>query len=68
MQVDKTMNQFLKMDLSQYAGYAVGIINGKVEIKNKDPGIVLDKLMSKHNRNKDVALICVPNLKTAMSV
>lgn len=68
MQTDRTMNKFLRMDLSEYAGYAVGIINGKIEIKNKDPTIVLERLMSKNNKNKDIAFICVPNLKTAMSV
>ena len=67
-QNDKTLNTFANMELSQYSGYAIGIINGKIEIKNKDPKIVLDKLMSKHNKNKDIAFICVPNLKTAMSV
>ena len=65
---DKTMNQFFKIDFTKYAGYAIGIINGKIEVKNKDPDIVLKKLMSKHNKNKDMAFICVPNLKTAMSV
>lgn len=68
MGMDKTMNQFLKMDLSQYAGFAVGIINGKIEMKSKNPDEVLKKLISKQNKNKDVAFICVPNLKTAMSV
>ena len=65
---DKTLDKFAQMDLSQYSGYAVGIIDGKIELKGKDPKLVLKKLMSKQNKNKDIAFICVPNVKTAMSV
>jgi len=67
MQKDKTLDKFAKMDISQYAGMAVGIVDGKILFKNKDPGKVLKQLLSQKG-NKDTALICVPNAKTAMAI
>ena len=63
---DKTLDKFANMDLSQYAGLAVGIVNGKIHFQDPSPQKVL-RLLLKH-KNKDVALICVPNRKTAMCI
>ena len=67
-QNDKTLDKFANMDLNEYAGYAVGIVNGKIAFKDKNPKKVLDKLFSKNNKNKNVAIICVPNTKVAMAI
>ena len=65
-QNDKTLDKFASMDLSQYAGLAVGIVNGKIQFQDPSPQKVLRLLMKQ--KAKDVALICVPNRKTAMCI
>lgn len=65
-QVDKTMDKFATMDLSEYAGLAVGIVAGKIQFQDPSPQKILRLLMKQ--KNKDVALICVPNRKTAMCI
>ena len=65
-QNDKTLDKFANMDLSQYAGLAVGIVNGKIHFQDPSPQKVLRLLLKQ--KNKDVALVCVPNRKTAMCI
>ena len=55
------------MDLRGYAGLALGIVNGKIIFKNKDPSMVM-KLLLLQGKDKEVALICVPKVKMAMSL
>ena len=62
----KTLNRFLAMDLREYAGLAVGIVDGKIQFQDPSPQKVLRLLMKQ--KDKDVALICVPNRKTAMCI
>lgn len=60
------LDRFNAMDLRQYAGLAVGIVDGKVLFKDKDPNKVMKNLLAQ--KNKEVALICVPKVKMAMSL
>jgi len=55
------------MDLRDYAGLAVGIVEGKIAFKNKDPKKVMKQLLAQ-KEDKEVALICVPKVKMAMSL
>ena len=66
IQNDKALDKFVKMDLSRYAGLAVGIVNGKIQFQDSSPQKVLRLLMKQ--KDKDVALICVPNRNTAMCI
>jgi len=65
-QNDKALNKFVNMDLSQYAGLAVGIVGGKIQFQDPSPQKVLKLLLKQ--KNKDVALVCIPNRKTAMCI
>ena len=65
-QNDKTLDKFTNMDLSLYAGLAVGIVDGKIQFQDPSPQKVLRLLMKQ--KDKDVALICVPSRKTAMCI
>ncbi|MBI1935879.1 hypothetical protein HYS31_05550 [Candidatus Woesearchaeota archaeon] len=61
------LDTFNQMDLRQYAGLAIGIVNGKIAFKNKDPNMVMKRLLAQ-GKEKEVALICVPKVKMAMSL
>lgn len=67
MAAKTTLGRFNEMNLREYAGLAVGIVDGKIAFKNKNPGKVMKQLLSQ-SRNKEVALICVPKAKMAMSL
>ena len=67
MATKTALETFNQMDLRQYAGLAVGIINGKIAFKNKDPNVVMKRLLAQ-DKDKEVALICVPKVKMAMSL
>ncbi len=62
-----SLDKFNSMDLREYAGLAVGIIDGKIAFKDKNPDKVMKFLLEQNNK-KEVALICVPNAKMAMFV
>ena len=49
-QNDKTLNKFANMDLSQYAGLAVGIVNGNIHFQDPSPQKVLRLLLKQKNR------------------
>ena len=61
-----SLDRFNRMDLKDFPGMAVGIVNGKIAFKNKDPKIVMKRLLAQGK--KEVALICVPETKMAMYV
>lgn len=61
------LDTFNSMDLREYAGLAVGIVDGKIALKDKNPDKVMKFLLEQNNK-KEVALICVPNAKMAMFV
>ena len=66
--VQKTaLETFNSMDFKQYAGMAIGIVSGKIAFKDKNPDKVMKFLLSE-KKDKEVALICVPNAKMAMSL
>ena len=66
--VQKTaLETFNSMDFRQYAGLAIGMVNGKIAVKDKNPDKVMKFLLSQ-KEDKEVALICVPNAKMAMSL
>lgn len=67
MTTKTTFDKFNEMDLREYAGLAVGVIDGKIAFKSKDPGKVMKQLLSQ-SKDKEVALICVPKVKMAMSL
>jgi len=61
------LEKFNSMDLKEYAGLAVGIVDGRIAFKDKNPDKVMKLLLDTSNK-KEVALICVPNAKMAMFV
>ncbi len=67
MAVKSTLDRFNSMDLRDYAGLAVGIVDGRIAFKHKNPNKVMKQLLAQ-NKNKEVALICVPKVKMAMSL
>ena len=67
MAQNTSLDQFNSMDLREYAGLAVGIVDGKIAFKDKNPDKVMKFLLEQSNK-KEVALICVPNAKMAMFV
>ena len=67
MAQNTSLDKFNSMDLREYAGLAVGIIDGKIAFKDKNPDKVMKFLLEQNNK-KEVALICVPNAKMAMFV
>ena len=67
MAQNTSLDKFNSMDLSEYAGLAVGIVDGRIAFKDKNPDKVMKFLLEQSNK-KEVALICVPNAKMAMFV
>ncbi|HLF53840.1 MAG TPA: hypothetical protein VI544_01550 [Candidatus Nanoarchaeia archaeon] len=67
MATKTALDRFNSMDLRDYAGLAVGIVEGKIAFKNKDPKKVMKQLLAQ-KEDKEVALICVPKVKMAMSL
>ncbi len=67
MTAKTAFDKFNEMDLREYAGLAVGIVNGKIAFKSKDPSKVMKRLLTQ-SEDKEVALICVPKVKMAMSL
>ena len=67
MKQNTALDKFNSMDLREYAGLAVGIVNGKIAFKDKNPDKVM-KFLLEQGSKKEVALICVPNAKMAMFV
>ena len=67
MATKTALDRFNTMDLREYGGMAVGIVDGKIEFKSKDPNKVMKQLLSQ-KEEKEVALICVPKVKMAMSL
>ena len=61
------LDRFNSMDLRDYVGLAVGIVDGKVIFKDKNPKKVMKQLLAQ-SEDKEVALICVPKVKMAMSL
>ena len=66
MLTDKNLTKFSSMDLAKYAGLAVGIVNGKIQFSDPSPQKIMKLLMAQ--KDKEVAMICVPNIKTAMCI
>lgn len=62
---DKNLIKFNRIDLSDYAGKALGIIDGKIAFNDPNPSKVMRWLMQQP-KDKDVSLVCVPSSKTAM--
>lgn len=67
MATKTALDRFNAMDLREYAGMAVGIVDGKIAFKGKDPSKVMKRLLDQ-KEDKEVALICVPKVKMAMSL
>ena len=67
MAAKSALDRFNTMDLKEYAGLAVGIIDGKIAFKDKDPNKVMKRLLAQ-KEDKEVAFICVPKVKMAMSL
>ncbi|MBS3126264.1 hypothetical protein J4453_02365 [Candidatus Woesearchaeota archaeon] len=67
MAIKTALDRFNTMDLRDYAGMAVGIIDGKIAFKDKNPRKVMKRLLDQQE-DKEVALICVPKVKMAMSL
>lgn len=65
--MEKNHTKFQRMNLSEYAGLCIGLIDGKIAFKNKDPKIVLKRLLSLKD-DKEISCICVPSKKTAMAI
>lgn len=66
MPAKTALDRFNTMNLADYGGLAVGIVNGKIMFQNKDPHKVMKQLLV--HEDKEVALICVPKTKMAMYV
>lgn len=62
----KNIEKFSKLDLREYEGKCVGIVDGKILLKSKNPSDIMKKLLSM--QGKEVSLVCVPRKKTAMVI
>ena len=67
MLTDKNQKKFSTLNLNDFAGLAIGLVDGKVQFKDKDPGIVMKRLLQQ-SENKQTLLICVPRTKTTMVI
>ena len=67
MATKTALDLFNSMDLREYAGMAVGIVDGKIAFKDKNPEKVMKRLLTQP-RSREVALICVPSSKAAMVI
>ena len=67
MTTKTALDMFNAMDLRDYAGMAVGIVDGKIAFKDKNPEKVMKRLLTQP-RSREVALICVPSSKAAMVI
>ncbi|MEK6949659.1 MAG: hypothetical protein AABX34_05525 [Nanoarchaeota archaeon] len=61
------LEKFNSMDLRDYSGLALGIVDGKIAFKDKNPEKVMKRLLTQQ-KNREVALICVPSSKAAMVI
>lgn len=57
MPIKTALDKFNAMDLKKYAGLAIGIVDGKIAFKGKDPGKIMRRLLAQ-KEDKEVALIC----------
>ena len=67
MTTKTALDMFNAMDLRDYAGMAVGIVDGRIAFKDKNPEKVMKRLLTQP-RSRKVALICVPSSKAAMVI
>ena len=67
MTTKTALDMFNAMDLRDYAGMAVGIVDGRIAFKDKNPEKVMKRLLTQP-RSREVALICVPSSKAAMVI
>lgn len=58
---------FSALDLKKYSGQCIALVNGKIVVNEKDPKVAMERVLIISKKNK-VALICVPNSKTAMCI
>ena len=65
--METNISRFEKIDLKGYEGLCIGVVNGKILFKNKDPAVVLKRLLSR-KKDEEVSCICVPSIKTAMAL
>ena len=65
----KNLNQeaFSRLDLKDYAGQCIALVNGKIVVNEKDPKKAMSRVVTLSKKN-EVALVCVPSSKTAMCI
>lgn len=65
----KNLNEeaFSRLDLKEYSGKCIALVNGKVVVNEKDPKVAMKRVVALSKKNQ-VALICVPSSKTAMCI
>ena len=59
----KNFNKLVKMNKDKYGGKCIGLADGKVVVVNKNPIVVMDKLMKQYS-DKEILVTSIPKRST----
>ena len=59
----KNFNKLVKMNKDKYEGKCIGLADGKVVAVNKNPIVVMDKLMKQYS-DKEILVTSIPKRST----